>query len=89
MLAPSRYASLWLISSSATVTTSQPSMSIRAPLGAKPWNGPGPANVPVARQRTAVRLRPVVSSMISSRKSGKAANTSPKYARIPSGAVSS
>ena len=33
---PSKYASLWLIRSSLTVKTSQPSMSMLAPLGAKP-----------------------------------------------------
>ena len=42
-----------------------------------------------ARQRTAARLRSVVTSRISNAKSGNAANSSPKYARIPSGAISS
>ena len=58
----STYASLCWISSSATVTTSQPSISRRAPFGSKPWKVPGPANVARARQRTAVRLRYVVRS---------------------------
>ena len=40
-----------------TVSTSQPSIATRAPLGAKPWNVPGPAKVPAALQRTAVRVR--------------------------------
>ena len=61
----SKYASFAVIRSSSTVTTSHPSTSTLAPVGANPWKLPGPANVARARQRTAVRFRYVVRSRIS------------------------
>ena len=71
------------------MSTSQPSISILAPLGANPWKLPGPAKVPLARQRTATRVREAVVSITSSRKSGNAANKPSKYSRTPSGAITS
>ena len=70
-----------------TQTMSWPSTSMRAPLGAKPMNRPGPANVPRARQRTAARSPSATTSSTSKRQSGNASNTSAKKAAAPSGPV--
>ena len=67
---------------------SKPSSSMRAPVGSTPWNGP-PQKVPVARHRTAAWLRAATRSSTSKFRSGIAAKSSEKNARIPSGTGSS
>ena len=78
-------ASLCTISPSRTRSRSRPLSVTCCPVGAMPWNEPGPENVPVALQRTATRSSSAVTDSTPNAKSGIAANRSPKKARTPSG----
>ena len=76
--------------SSATVTTSQPSRSSRAPLGAKPWNVPGPGERP-ARAPADGGTVACASSCRGprARSRGTPRTARSKYSRTPSGAIRS
>ncbi len=74
---------------SATTKLSTTSASMRAPLGVTPWNLPGPANVPVMRERIEQRSASAVRRQPGEREIGDGREQLSKYARDPSGAIRS